>query len=179
VLVAERDSQPLPKVIDFGVAKALCPWSDEEGGASTELGIVVGTLEYMSPEQTELSALDVDTRADVYALGVLLYELLTGTTPFDRQRPRDTAFSESLRIIKEEEPPWPSARLMSNRANRSAVASSGRSSPASLARVLRGKLDWVVMKCLEKHRACRYETAYCSWTTARRCPRTPARCRRD
>jgi serine/threonine protein kinase/Flp pilus assembly protein TadD len=158
VLVAERDGRPVPKVIDFGVAKALYPRSDE-GGASTELGIVVGTLEYMSPEQAELSALDIDTRADVYALGVLLYELLTGTTPIDRQRLRDTAFSESLRIIKEEEPPRPSARLTDTSSNRSAVAAARRSLPACLARELRGELDCVVMKCLEKDRACRYETA--------------------
>src|SRR5207249_7398120 len=110
VLVAIQDGKAVPKVIDFGVAKALHqPLTDQS--LYTEIGQIVGTLEYMSPEQAELSALDIDTRADVYALGVLLYELLTGTTPLDRKRLKKAAYAEMLRIIKEEEPPKPSTRL--------------------------------------------------------------------
>src|SRR5262249_11146117 len=110
VLVAEYDDRPVPKVIDFGIAKAAGPRLTERT-LFTEFGQVVGTLEYMSPEQAQLNQLDVDTRSDVYALGVLLYELLTGTTPFETRRLRQAAFDEMLRIIREEEPPRPSTRL--------------------------------------------------------------------
>ena len=110
VLVCMQDGKPVPKVIDFGVAKALHQRLTNES-MYTEIGQLIGTLEYMSPEQAELSALDIDTRADVYALGVLLYELLTGTTPLDKSRLRNAAFAELLRMIKEEEPPRPSTRL--------------------------------------------------------------------
>src|SRR6516225_7220912 len=110
ILVAIQDGKPVAKVIDFGVAKALHQRLTEES-VYTEIGQVVGTLEYMSPEQAELSVLDIDTRADIYALGALLYELLTGSTPLDRKRLHSAAFAEMLRLIKEEEPPKPSTRL--------------------------------------------------------------------
>ena len=110
VLVAVYDGQPVPKVIDFGVAKAISQQLTEKT-LFTQLGQIVGTLEYMSPEQAEFNQLDIDTRSDIYSLGVLLYELLTGTTPFDKQRLHSAAFDELLRIIREEEPPKPSTRL--------------------------------------------------------------------
>jgi serine/threonine protein kinase len=158
VLVAMQDGKPVPKVIDFGVAKALHQRLTEQS-MYTEIGAVIGTLEYMSPEQAELSALDVDTRADVYALGVLLYELLTGTTPLDRKRLRSAAFVEMLRIIKEEEPPRPSTRLTQSHDSLASLAARRRTEPARLAKEVRGELDWIVMKALEKDRTRRYETA--------------------
>jgi serine/threonine protein kinase len=158
ILVAIQDGQPVPKVIDFGVAKALHQRLADES-MYTEIGQVVGTLEYMSPEQAELSTLDIDTRADVYALGVLLYELLTGSTPFDRKRLRCAAFAEMLRILKEEEPPRPSTRLTESKESLANLAAQRRTEPAKLAKAVRGDLDWIVMKCLEKDRTRRYETA--------------------
>src|SRR5439155_8562782 len=110
VLVADYDDRPVPKVIDFGVAKAIGQHLTEKT-MFTEFGQVVGTIDYMSPEQAKLNQMDIDTRSDIYSLGVLLYELLTGETPFDRQRLRSGAFDETLRIIREEEPPRPSTRL--------------------------------------------------------------------
>src|SRR5262249_57165790 len=115
VLVALYDGRPVPKVIDFGVAKATGPESRERT-LLTECGAVVGTLEYMSPEQADLTNPDIDTRSDVYALGVLLYELLTGTTPLERKRLNGTPLLEVLRIIREEEPPPPSTRLSTTEA---------------------------------------------------------------
>ncbi len=113
VLVAEYDDRPVPKIIDFGVAKAIQQRLTERT-MFTQFGQVVGTIDYMSPEQAKLNELDIDTRSDIYSLGVLLYELLTGDTPFDRQRLRSAAFDELLRIIREEEPPRPSTRLSSS-----------------------------------------------------------------
>jgi serine/threonine protein kinase len=110
VLVARYDSQPVPKVIDFGVAKATGPKLTERT-MYTEFGAVIGTFEYMSPEQAELNQLDIDTRSDIYSLGVLLYELLTGTTPLDHKRLKESSLLEVLRLIREEEPPRPSTRL--------------------------------------------------------------------
>ena len=124
----------------------------------TEFGQIVGTLDYMSPEQAELNQLDVDTRSDIYSLGVLLYELLTGNTPFDRQRLRSAAFDELLRIIREEEPPKPSQRL-STVDTLPSIAANRHITPAELTRQLRGELDWIVMKTLEKDRSRRYDTA--------------------
>src|SRR5262249_43097651 len=110
VLIALYDGKPVPKVIDFGVAKATGPRLTEKT-LFTEFGAVVGTLEYMSPEQAELNQLDIDTRSDIYSLGVLLYELLTGTTPLEKKRLKEVALLEVLRVIREEEPPKPSTRL--------------------------------------------------------------------
>src|SRR6187455_2319546 len=112
VLVAEYDHHAIPKVIDFGVAKATAQRLTERT-MFTEFGQVLGTMEYMSPEQAKLNQVDIDTRTDIYSLGVLLYELLTGSTPFERQRLREAAFDEVLRIIREEEPPKPSTRISS------------------------------------------------------------------
>jgi serine/threonine protein kinase len=158
VLIAMQDGKPVAKVIDFGVAKALHQKLTERT-LMTEFGALVGTLEYMSPEQAELSAMDIDTRADVYALGVLLYELLTGSTPLDRKRLRSAAFSEMLRIIREEEPPRPSTRLTQSKESLASLAAHRRTEPARLTKEVRGELDWIVMKALEKDRTRRYEAA--------------------
>jgi serine/threonine protein kinase len=157
VLVADYDDQPVPKIIDFGVAKATSQKLTDKT-MFTAFGQVVGTMEYMSPEQTKLNQLDVDTRTDIYSLGVLLYELLTGTTPFDRKRLRSAAIDEVFRIIREEEPVRPSTSI-SKTNERPAVAASRRSDPVRLSRMLQGDLDWIVMKALEKDRTRRYPTA--------------------
>jgi serine/threonine protein kinase len=157
VLVAMYDDRAVPKVIDFGVAKAAGQ-SLTEKTLMTGFGALVGTPEYMSPEQASLNNLDIDTRSDVYSLGVLLYELLTGTTPLDRKSLGQAALLELLRIVREVEAPRPSAKLSSSHALPS-IAASRNTEPAKLARLMRGELDWVLMKALEKDRARRYETA--------------------
>ncbi len=157
VLVALYDSEPVPKVIDFGVAKAINQELTEKT-LFTHFGQVVGTLEYMSPEQAQLNQLDIDTRSDIYSLGALLYELLTGTTPIDRQRLRSVALDEVVRIIREEDPPFPSTRL-STSASLATIAAHRRTAPQKLSTLVRGELDWVVMRALEKDRARRYQTA--------------------
>jgi serine/threonine protein kinase len=157
VLVAEYDDKPVPKIIDFGVAKAIAQRLTERT-MFTQYGQIIGTFQYMSPEQSRFNQLDVDTRSDVYSLGVLLYELLTGSTPFERQRLETAAFDETLRIIREEEPPKPSTKLGANRAL-PLIAANRRSEPATLSKEVRGELDWIVMKALEKDRNRRYETA--------------------
>jgi serine/threonine protein kinase/tetratricopeptide (TPR) repeat protein len=157
VLIALYDGKPVPKVIDFGLAKAMGQKLTDRT-MFTEVGQVVGTLEYMAPEQAELNNLDIDTRADIYSLGVLLYELLTGSPPFTAKQLRSLAFDEMLRVIRECEPPRPSTKLSSS-AELPAIAAKRKLEPAKLAKVLRGDLDWIMLKCLEKERARRYETA--------------------
>jgi serine/threonine protein kinase/tetratricopeptide (TPR) repeat protein len=157
ILMCLYDGQPVPKVIDFGLAKAMHQPLTEHT-LFTAHGLMLGTPLYMSPEQAEFNNLDVDTRTDIYALGVLLYELLTGTTPLEKDRCREVAWQEMLRLIKEEEPPRPSTRL-SGSGPLPGVAAQRQLEPVKLARLLRGELDWIVMKCLEKDRSRRYETA--------------------
>ena len=158
VLVCLYDGRPVPKIIDFGVAKALDQRLTERT-MFTRFGQIVGTLEYMSPEQAELSQIDVDTRSDIFSLGVLLYELLTATTPLESRRLRETAFSDVLRIIREEEPQKPSTRLSSSGETLSEISARRSTDPHKLDALVRGDLDWIVMKTLEKDRARRYETA--------------------
>jgi WD40 repeat protein/serine/threonine protein kinase len=157
LLVALYDGKPVPKVIDFGVAKAIGPQLTERT-LFTEFGSVIGTLEYMSPEQAELNQLDIDTRSDIYGLGVLLYELLTGTTPLERKRLWESALLEALRMIREEEVPKPSTRL-SKTSELPSIAANRGLEPNKLGGQVRGELDWIIMKCLEKDRNRRYETA--------------------
>jgi non-specific serine/threonine protein kinase/serine/threonine-protein kinase len=157
VLVALYDGKPVPKVIDFGVAKAITHKLTDHT-LYTEIGQIVGTLEYMAPEQAEVNNLDIDTRADVYSLGVILYELLTGSPPFTAMQLRGIAYAEMRRVLREVEPPRPSTRLSSSEAL-PAIAAARRLEPAKLTKLVRGDLDWIVMKCLEKDRSRRYETA--------------------
>ncbi len=157
VLVALYDGRPVPKVIDFGIAKAAGQPLTEKT-LVTGLGTVVGTPEYMSPEQAELNQLDIDTRSDIYSLGILLYELLTGTTPLQHKRVKEAALLEVLRLVREEEPPRPSTRLSTTDELPSIAACRG-TEPGKLSGLVRGELDWIVMKALEKDRGRRYETA--------------------
>jgi serine/threonine protein kinase/tetratricopeptide (TPR) repeat protein len=157
ILVTLYDGKPVPKIIDFGVAKAIGGRLTDES-LSTQFGTVVGTLDYMAPEQAGFSAVDVDTRADVYSLGVILYELLTGLRPFDSKRLRKAALDELVHILREEEPPRPSTRLSTDESAPS-LAALRQTDAKRLAALMRGELDWVVMRCLEKDRNRRYETA--------------------
>jgi serine/threonine protein kinase/tetratricopeptide (TPR) repeat protein len=157
VLVALYDGRPVPKVIDFGVAKAAGPTLTEKT-LVTGFGALVGTPEYMSPEQAEINQLDIDTRSDIYSLGVLLYELLTGSAPFTRKELTQAGILDMLRVIREEEPTKPSAKL-STAAGLPTLAANRGTEPAKLTKLVRGELDWIVMKALEKDRNRRYETA--------------------
>ncbi|MGD9853849.1 MAG: WD40 repeat domain-containing serine/threonine protein kinase [Planctomycetaceae bacterium] len=174
VLITMQDGQPAPKVIDFGVARAINQQLAQET-VFTRNADMIGTPLYMSPEQAEMTGLDVDTRSDIYSLGVLLYELLTGSTPFDKDRLNHAGYDEVRRIIREEEPPRPSTRLSSLGKNGSLhrsgsglpagparlalIAGQRHSESRKLSQLMRRELDWIVMKCLEKDRNRRYETA--------------------
>jgi serine/threonine protein kinase len=157
VMVTLYDSKPVPKVIDFGVAKAT-EQKLTERTLFTQFGTMVGTFEYMAPEQAETSALGVDTRSDIYSLGVLLYELLTGSTPLTAKRMKEATYSEILRMIKEE-PTKPSTRLSDTGHALASIAAQRKTEPAILTRLVKGELDWIVMKTLEKDRNRRYATA--------------------
>jgi eukaryotic-like serine/threonine-protein kinase len=157
VLVTMHDNKAVVKVIDFGIAKATGQLLTEKT-LFTNFAQMIGTPMYMSPEQAQMSGLDVDTRSDIYSLGVLLYELLTGTTPFDKERLHTVGFDEIRRIIREEEPARPSTRLSTVGQAATTASANRRSDPRRLSQLFRGELDWVVMKCLEKDRGRRYET---------------------
>jgi len=157
ILVSTQDGRPYAKVIDFGIAKATASKMTEKT-LFTQHHQIIGTPEYMSPEQAE-GSLDIDTRTDVYSLGVLLYELLTGTTPFGGEELRSAAYQEIQRIIREVEPPAPSTRLSRNTATLGAVAARRGIEPRRLGSLVRGELDWIVMRALEKDRQRRYESA--------------------
>ena len=158
VLVTLHDGKPVVKVIDFGVAKALHQ-SLTDRTIYTRFAQMIGTPLYMSPEQAEMSGLDIDTRTDVYSLGVLLYELLTGMTPFDKKRLAKAAYDELLKIIREEDPPKPSLRLSQSSESLPSIAALRKTEPAKLSKIFSGDLDWITMKALEKDRTRRYETA--------------------
>ena len=158
VLVVSHDGAPVVKVIDFGVAKAVGQQLTDKT-IYTQFMQMVGTPLYMSPEQAGQSGLDVDTRTDIYALGVLLYELMTGRTPIDKERFKQAAYEEIRRIIREEEPPKPSTRISTLGQAAATVSADRQSDPKKLGRLMRGEVDWIVMKALEKDRNRRYETA--------------------
>ncbi|MEM7396544.1 MAG: serine/threonine-protein kinase, partial [Verrucomicrobiota bacterium] len=157
VMITLHDGRPVPKVIDFGVAKATEQPLTEKT-MFTRYGQIIGTLEYMSPEQAEMSGLDVDTRSDIYSLGVLMYELLTGSTPITREQIAEAGFQETLRTIREVDPPKPSTRLSESGA-KARSSSKGHHDARTRAGQVRGELDWIVMKALEKDRTRRYESA--------------------
>ena len=156
VLVTEVDGRPTPKVIDFGVAKATEVKLTDMSFA--DVGAIVGTPAYMSPEQADPTSMDIDTRTDVYALGVMLYELLTGSPPLDAKQFQRGAILEMLRMVREVDPPRPSTKLSTAEALPN-IAANRSIEPAKLAKLLQGELDWVVMKALEKDRTRRYDTA--------------------
>jgi len=157
ILITMIDGKPVPKIIDFGVAKALGQQLTEKT-LFTAFGQIVGTPLYMSPEQTAISGVDVDTRSDVYSLGVLLYELLTGVTPIDAETVRKAGLDEMRRMIRETDPPVPSTRLRTLGDKLTEVAQRRHAEPSVLARQVHGDLDWIVGKAREKDRARRYET---------------------
>jgi serine/threonine protein kinase/tetratricopeptide (TPR) repeat protein len=158
VMVTLHDGTPTPKIIDFGIAKALGQQLTDKT-LYTGFAQLIGTPMYMSPEQAALSGLDVDTRSDIYSLGVLLYELMTGTTPFDKERFSKAGYDEMRRIIREEEPPKPSTRISTLGLGATTLSMQRKCDSKRLSQLIRGELDWVVMKCLEKDRNRRYETA--------------------
>src|SRR4029077_15776258 len=157
VLIALYDDKPVPKVIDFGVAKATGKQLTEET-LHTGFGAVVGTVEYMSPEQAGFNQLDIDTRSDIYSLGVLLYELLTGSTPFTKMDLEKAGMLEMMRLIREQEPSKPSTKLSTADGLPTLAANRG-TEPARLTKLVRGAPEWIMMKALDKDRTRRYETA--------------------
>jgi len=160
VLVTLHDGVPVPKVIDFGIAKAVSQQRLTDKTIYTAFEQFIGTPAYMSPEQAEMSGLDIDTRSDIYSLGVLLYELLTGCTPFDAKTLMQAGLDRMRQIIREEEPLRPSTRLSKLAdADLTTIAQDRQAEAPRLLHTVRGDLDWIVMKCLEKDRARRYETA--------------------
>src|SRR3954468_9059860 len=160
ILVTLHDSKPVPKVIDFGIAKAVEQRLTDKT-LFTQFAAFIGTPTYMSPEQAEMSGLDMDTRSDVYSLGVLLYELLTGKTPFDAEMLMGSTIEQCRRTIREDEPPRPSTRLARlSRPELTTTASRRRSEAPTLISSLRGDLDWIVMKCIQKDRTRRYATVH-------------------
>jgi serine/threonine protein kinase/tetratricopeptide (TPR) repeat protein len=158
ILVSRHDATPVVKVIDFGVAKAVGQELTDKT-LFTGIAQMIGTPLYMSPEQAGMSDLDIDTRSDIYSLGVLLYELLTGTTPFTKERFKKAAYDEIRRVIREEEPPKPSTRLSESKDSLPSISAQRQTEPAKLTKLVRGELDWIVMKALDKDRSRRYETA--------------------
>lgn len=158
MLVTLADGQPIVKVIDFGVVKATNQQLTEKT-LFTAFGQMIGTPQYMSPEQAEMSCLDIDTRSDVYSLGVILYELLTGTTPLEAEKLRTAGFVEMQRLIREKEPPKPSTRLSTSGERLTVIAKHRSMTPEKLKSQVRGDLDWIVMKALEKDRGRRDEAA--------------------
>jgi non-specific serine/threonine protein kinase/serine/threonine-protein kinase len=158
VLVTIQDERPVPKIIDFGVAKATAH-SLTERTLVTELGALVGTPEYMSPEQAEMGGLDIDTRTDIYALGILLYELLTGALPFERKNLQQAGMADIQRIIRERDAPRPSARVTQMGDASQEAAKNRRTVPSKLMGELRRDLDWIALRAIEKDRTRRYQTA--------------------
>src|SRR5437899_560374 len=159
LLVTLHDGVPVPKVIDFGIAKATQGELTEKT-LHTQLNQFIGTPAYMSPEQAEMSGLDIDTRSDIYSLDVLLYELLTGKTPFDQKKLLEAGLEGMRQIIRDQEPVRPSTRVSSLQGEERTTTAKRRGADAPrLIHLLRGDLDWIVMKCLEKDRTRRYETA--------------------
>jgi serine/threonine protein kinase len=159
LVTLQDDGTPLVKVIDFGIAKALGPERLTDKTLFTAFAQMIGTPLYMSPEQAEMNGQDTDTRTDIYALGVLLYELLTGTTPFDKERLKEASYDEIRRMLREEEPAKPSTRISTLGQAATTAAVNRKSEPKRLSQLFRGELDWIVMKALEKDRNRRYDTA--------------------
>src|SRR5580658_7724161 len=158
VLVVEQNNKPVPKIIDFGLAKATAQRLTDKT-LFTELGVMIGTPEYMSPEQADQREQNIDTRTDVYSLGVILYQLMVGALPVDAKALRKAGMEEILRVIREEEPPKPSTKVRAMGKDSAATAEKRREEPRSFAQHLRGELDWITMKALEKDRVRRYGTA--------------------
>jgi serine/threonine protein kinase len=158
VVVTLAEKKPVPKVVDFGIAQAIDQRLTEKM-MFTQMGTVEGTLDYVSPEQAEMGAVDIDTRTDIYSLGVLLYELVTGTTPLSRATLRQGGYVEIIRQIRETEPPQPSTRLAELSETLPSISSARNTEPSKLAKLLKGEIDWIVMKALAKDRAHRYESA--------------------